>query len=141
MSMRPKGSGEIPAEAMRVVRAAFPKGSPAIRVRGELGSLFTDEEFADLFPAWGKPAWSPGRLAMVLVLQFVEGFTDRQAAEAVRARGDFKYALALELMASGFDAGLVPALRHPGLGHPFPRGPHQAERGGPADRQGRDAAA
>jgi transposase len=78
--MQPKGSGEIPAETVRVARRAFPKGSLAIRVRDELGPLFTEVEFADLFPARGKPAWSPGRLALVLVLQFVEGLTDRQAA-------------------------------------------------------------
>jgi len=69
-----------------VALAALPKGSLAIRIRDELGMLFRDEEFADLFPARGKPVRSPGRLAMVLVLQFVEGLTDRQAAEAVRAR-------------------------------------------------------
>ncbi|MFD7443655.1 hypothetical protein [Streptomyces sp. NPDC059909] len=37
MSMQPKGPGEIPAETVRVARAAFPKGSLAIRVRDELG--------------------------------------------------------------------------------------------------------
>lgn len=74
-----------------------PKGSLAIRVGDELGPLFMDEAFADLFPARGRPAWSPGRLALVLVLQFVEGLTDRQAAEAVRARIDYKYALGLDL--------------------------------------------
>ncbi|WP_141713801.1 transposase, partial [Streptomyces sp. AVP053U2] len=93
MSMHPKGSGEIPAETVRVARAAFPNGSPAIRVRDEPGSLFTDKESVDLFPTRGRPAWSPGRLALVPVLQSVEGLTDRQAAEAVRARIDFKYAL------------------------------------------------
>lgn len=111
MSMQPKGSGEIPAETVRVARAAFPKGSLAIRVRDELGPLFTDEEFADLFPARGKPAWSPGRLAVVLVLQFVEGLTDRQAAEAVRARIDFKYALGLELGDPGFDYSVLSEFR------------------------------
>ncbi|WP_138909498.1 transposase, partial [Streptomyces chryseus] len=111
MSMQPKGSGEIPAETVRVARAAFPKGSLAIRVRDELGSLFTDEQFADLFPVRGKPAWSPGRLALVLVLQFVEGLTDRQAAEAVRARIDFKYALALELADPGFDFSVLSEFR------------------------------
>lgn len=111
MSMQPKGSGEIPAETVRVARAAFPKGSLAIRVRDELGPLFTDGEFADLFPARGKPAWSPGRLALVLVLQFVEGLTDRQAAEAVRARIDFKYALGLELVDPGFDFSVLSEFR------------------------------
>lgn len=109
--MQPKGPGEIPAETVRVARAAFPKGSLAIRVRDELGPLFTDEEFADLFPVQGKPAWSPGRLALVLVLQFVEGLTDRQAAEAVRARIDFTYALALELADPGFDFSVLSEFR------------------------------
>ncbi|MFJ4009650.1 IS1182 family transposase [Streptomyces sp. NPDC090026] len=111
MSLQPKGSGLIPAETVRVARAAFPKGSLAIRVRDELGPLFTDEEFADLFPVRGRPAWSPGRLALVVVLQFVEGLTDRQAAEAVRARIDFKYALGLRLDDPGFDFSVLSEFR------------------------------
>ncbi len=109
--MQPKESGEIPAETVRVVRAAFPKGSLAIRVRDELGLLFTDEDFVDLFPVRGRPAWSPGRLALVLVLQFVEGLTDRQAAEAVRVRIDFKYALGLRLDDPGFDFSVLSEFR------------------------------
>jgi transposase len=111
MSMQPSGPGEVPAETVRVARAAFPKGSLAIRIRDELGPLFGDDEFADLFPTRGKPAWSPGRLALVLVLQFVEGFTDRQAAEAVRARIDFKYALGLDLDDPGFDFSVLSEFR------------------------------
>ncbi|PNE34919.1 transposase [Streptomyces eurocidicus] len=109
--MQPSGPSEVPAETVRVARAAFPRGSLAIRVRDELGPLFHDEEFADLFPVRGKPAWSPGRLALVLVLQFVEGLTDRQAAEAVRARIDFKYALGLELGDPGFDFSVLSEFR------------------------------
>ncbi|MDX2701220.1 transposase, partial [Streptomyces ipomoeae] len=111
MSMQPKGSGEIPAETVRVARAAFPKGSLAMRLRDELGPMFTDEEFADLFPARGRPAWSPAGLALVSVLQFVEGLTDRQAAEAVRARIDVKYALGLELDGPGFDFSVLSEFR------------------------------
>lgn len=111
MSMRPSGSDEVPAETMRVARAAFPKGSLAIRMRDELGVLFSDEQFAGLFPARGKRAWSPGRLAMVLVLQFVEGLTDRQAGEAVRARIDWKFALGLELTDPGFDFSVLSEFR------------------------------
>lgn len=111
VSMQPSGPSEVPAETVRVARAAFPKGSLAIRVRDELGQLFDDEEFADLFPSRGKPAWSPGRLALVLVLQFVEGLTDRQAAEAVRARIDFKYALGLDLDDPGFDFSVLSEFR------------------------------
>ncbi|MCG6499377.1 transposase, partial [Kitasatospora sp. A2-31] len=111
MSMRADGPGEVPVETVRVARAAFPKGSLAIRIRDELGVLFTDDQFADLFAVRGKPAWSPGRLALVLVLQFVEGLTDRQAAEAVRARIDFKYALGLELGDPGFDFSVLSEFR------------------------------
>jgi transposase len=109
--MQPREQGGIPLETVRVARTAFPKGSLAIRVRDELGVLFTDEQFADLFPTRGKPAWSPGRLALVLVLQFVEGLTDRQVAEAVRARIDFKYALGLELTDPGFDYSVLSEFR------------------------------
>jgi hypothetical protein len=68
MSLRPNGLTEIPAETARVARAAFPNGCLAMRVRDALGVLFTDEQFAELFAARGRPAWSPGRLALVLVL-------------------------------------------------------------------------
>jgi transposase len=73
MSLRPNGLTQIPVETSRVARAAFPKGCLAMRARDALGPLFTDEQFAELFAARGRPAWSPARLALVLVLQFVEG--------------------------------------------------------------------
>ncbi|GGT50224.1 hypothetical protein GCM10010207_58300 [Streptomyces atratus] len=111
MSMRPSGPGGVPAETARGAQAAFPKGSPAIRIRDELGPLFSDEEFTDLFPSRGKPAWSPGRSALVPVLQFMEGLTDRQAAEAVRARINFKYALGLDLADPGFDFSVLSEFR------------------------------
>jgi transposase len=111
MSLRPNGFTEIPGETARVARAAFPKGCLAMRARDALGALFADEQFAELFAARGRPAWSPARLALVLVLQFVEGLTDRQAADAVRARLDWKYALGLELTDTGFDASVLTEFR------------------------------
>jgi transposase len=111
MSLRPNGLTQIPAETSRVAWAAFPKGCLAIRARDALGPLFTDEQFAELFAVRGRPAWSPARLALVLVLQFVEGLTDRQAADAVRARLDWKYALGLDLCDSGFDASVLTEFR------------------------------
>jgi IS5 family transposase len=44
---------------------------------------------------------------LVTVLQFLEGLSDRQAAEAVRARIDWKYALSLELGDPGFDFSVL----------------------------------
>jgi transposase len=91
MSLQPEPIGPIPEETARVARAAFPKGTAYMRIRDELGVFYTDELFATLFSAEGQPAESPWRLALICVLQFAENLSDRQAADAVRARIDWKY--------------------------------------------------
>lgn len=103
--------GEIPAETERVARATYPKGNMYLTLRDELGQIYTDEQFASLFVWRGRPAESPGLLAMVTVMQFAEGLTDRQAAEAVRSRIDWKYALGLELTDSGFAHSILSEFR------------------------------
>jgi transposase len=74
-----------------------------MQLRDTLGTISTDEAFADLFPTHGQPGEAPWRLALVTVFQFLEGLTDRQAADAVRDRLAWKYALSLELTDVGFD--------------------------------------
>ncbi|SDS12077.1 Transposase [Actinoplanes derwentensis] len=93
----------VPELTARVVRASFPKGTLAVRIRDALGPVFGDSAFALAFPAVGRPAASPGVLALVSVLQYAEGLSDRQAADQVRARMDWKYLLGLELDDPGFD--------------------------------------
>jgi transposase len=111
MSMRPLPAPEVPESTARVARAAFPRGCLAMRLRDELGAVFTNEQFASAFPRRGGPAVPPGMLAMVSVLQFAERLTDRQAAEAVRARIDWKYALSLQLTDPGFDYSVLSEFR------------------------------
>ncbi len=82
-----------------------------MRMRDELGPVFADEDFADLFPRRGQPAVAPWRLALVTVMQFAENLTDRQAADAVRARLDWKYALSLDIEDSGFDFSVLSEFR------------------------------
>jgi transposase len=103
MSLGQRVNYLIPAETQRVARAAFPKGCLCWRIADGLGALYRDEQFAVLFPTRGQPGAAPGRLALATGLQFVEGLSDRQAAEAVRGRIDWKYALGLELTDTGFD--------------------------------------
>ena len=100
--MIPSRMNERPLETERVARAAFPKGNMYMELRDKLGVLYEDEQFAHLFEWRGRPAESPGMLAMVTVMQYAEGLSDRQAAEAVRSRIDWKYALGLELSDTGF---------------------------------------
>ncbi len=82
-----------------------------MRMRDELGELYHDQQFAELFPRRGRPAESPGRLAWVTVMQFAEGLSDRQAADAVRGRLDWKYVLGLELTDPGFDYSVLSEFR------------------------------
>src|SRR5215212_4734116 len=107
MSLKPDPIQPVPEETARVARAAFRKGNPLLSLRDELGAIFTDTDFADLFPKLGQPALPPWRLALVTILQFREDLPDRRAAEAVRARIDWKYLLGLELTDPGFDHSVL----------------------------------
>lgn len=105
--MRLCDSQAVPPETARVARAAFPKGNPYLTLRDEFGSVFRDEDFEDFYPRLGKPALPPWRLALVTLVQYRENLSDRQAAEAVRARIDVKYLLGLPLADAGFDFSVL----------------------------------
>src|SRR5215475_13940095 len=111
MSMQPQPWPEVPAETARVARRAFRTGALAIRARDELGGWYDDEGFAAAYGVRGRPGISPAQLAMVTVLQFTEDLTDRQAADAVRGRLDWKYCLGLELDDEGFDFSVLSEFR------------------------------
>ena len=111
MSMQPQPWPEVPAETARVARRAFRKGTLAIRARDELGSWYDDAEFAAAYRVRGRPGISPAQLAMVTVLQFTGNLTDRQAADAVRGRLDWKYCLGLALEDDGFDFSVLSEFR------------------------------
>ena len=101
----------IPDATASVAQAAFPHGNPYMRMRDTLGPIYSNSDFAALFPKTGQPAQAPAQLALVLVMQFVEGLSDTQAADAVRARIDWKYALALDLTDPGFDSSVLSEFR------------------------------
>jgi transposase len=107
MSLRSEEIGPVPEETARVARAAFAGGNLYVQMRDVLGAVYDDARFAHLFAARGRPAEAPWRVALVTVMQFAEGLSDRQAAEAVRARIDWKYALGLELTDPGFDFSVL----------------------------------
>jgi transposase len=107
MSLRAQLPTPVPDETARVARAAFPHTNTYLNLRDELGTLFADADFAPLYPTRGQPAAAPWRLALVTVMQFIENLSDRQAAEAVRARIDWKYALGLELTDRGFHSTVL----------------------------------
>ena len=111
MSMQPRPWPDVPELTARMARASSPKGNLAMRIREELGEVYADTRFAAAFGVRGRPGISPGQLMMASVLQFSENLTDRQAAEAVRDRMTWKYALGLELEDPGFDASVLSEFR------------------------------
>jgi transposase len=111
MSLHPHLIAPVPEETARVARAAFPKGHPYLTFREALGTIFQDEDLASLYAHTGQPGFTPWRLALVTILQFRENLADRQAAEAVRARIDWKYLLGLELTDPGFDFSVLSEFR------------------------------
>src|SRR6266699_1400189 len=111
MSLKPMPIPPVPEEMARVARAVFPRGNVLMQMRDTLGTICPDEAFVDLFPTHGQPAEAPWRLALITVFQFMEHLTDRQAADAVRSRLDWKYALSLELTDPGFDHTVLSEFR------------------------------
>ena len=84
-----------------------------MKMHDELGTIYCDSDFQELYPArCGKSAISPAKLALITVMQFAEGLSDTQAADAVRSRIDWKYALGLDLTDSGFDSSVLSEWRN-----------------------------
>ncbi|SRR6266487_5662454 len=111
MSLQPQAIPPIPEETARVARAIFPSGNRYMRLRDELGTIYTDEQFVALYPANGQFAEQPWRIALLLVMQYMENYTDRQAAEAMKTRIGWKYVLSLELTDAGFDFSVLSEFR------------------------------
>jgi transposase len=118
MTRRPHPLPPVPEATAVVVQAAFPKGNLYVDLRTEFGTLYEQDLFADLYADRGHPIEvAPWRLALVVVMQYIEGLTDRQAADAVRRCMDWKYALSLELTDAGFHFTLLHDFRQRLLAH------------------------
>ncbi len=92
---------EIPTRTAEVAKKVFKKGNRYLKIRDEMGIVFENETFRHLFSHQGRAAEAPGNLAIILVMQHLEGLSDREAAAQVGARIDWKYMLGLELEDEG----------------------------------------
>ncbi len=101
----------VPPDTAAAAAKAFRKGNLYVRMRDRFGSIFTDQDFAALYPRRGQPGYAPWRLALVTLVQYLEHLSDEQAAEQVRARIDLKYLLGLEVGNAGFDASVLSEFR------------------------------
>jgi transposase len=117
VSLQPMSIPPVPADTARLAKVVFKKGNLYMTIGDQIGYLFADIDFADLYAADGSPAISPARLALVTIFQFMEHVTDREAAELVRARIDWKYALRLPLDDTGFDFSVLSDFRERLVAH------------------------
>ena len=111
MSLQPQAQYTVPLETAKVTHAVFPHGNLCMTMSKRLSEFIDDETFSHLFEAKGQPAESPWRLTLVTILQFLEGLSDRQTADAVRSRIDWKYLLCLELTDTGFNHTVLSEFR------------------------------
>src|SRR5215470_8619910 len=111
MSLPTQPLDVIPEETTRVARAAFPHSTRFMQMRDALGTIYDHPAFEALYPQRGKPAEAPWRLALITVMQYAADLSDRAAADAVRSRIDWKYALSLELTDPGFHYAVLAKFR------------------------------
>jgi transposase len=123
MTWRSESLPPVPETTAAMVKAAFPKGNLYVDLHAEFGAIYNDAAFADLYAKnRGRPVEvAPWRLALVTVMQYMEGLTDRQAADAVRRCMDWKYALSLDLSDAGFNFTLLHDFRERLLLHQRPQ--------------------
>ena len=75
------------------------------------GPSFRTRTLPPCSPRGANRACPRGGWRLVTIMQFRENLADRQAAEAVRARIDWKYLLSLELTDPGFDFSVLSEFR------------------------------
>jgi IS5 family transposase len=91
-------------DAAALCRQLVPDGSVEAFLADHRHQLFPDELFEDLFPSRrGRPSVPADVVASVMVLQALEGLSDRDAARALRDRISWKVACGLALDDEGFD--------------------------------------
>lgn len=101
----------IPAETERVVKATLKKSNKYVILRDELGAIYQDELFAGLYCSHGAESIPPGLVAQLVVIQYIEGLSDRTLMEQLPVRMDWKYFLGLELTHAGFDHSVLSEFR------------------------------
>ena len=111
MSLNPQRNMDIPEETARLIRIVIPKGNIYTRMRDRLGTCFNDEQFKGMYARVGQPGYSPWRLALVSIIQYMEDLSDRQVSEELPVRVDWKYLLGLEVEEPGFHYSILSEFR------------------------------
>jgi len=111
MCLKPQAPRAMPIEMLPLGIALLAPDNPYRLVGERLYEEYREADFADLYPVEGQPALSPVDLAFVTVFQDMEDLSDRQAAEAMRVRLDWKFALHHPVDYVGFNFSVLSEYR------------------------------
>jgi transposase len=111
MCLKIQSPWPMPEETGRIGKMLLEENDPYRLSGDQLFEKWKEEEFADLYSSEGKPGYSPVILAFVSVFQCMERLADRQAAQALRMRLNWKHALHLPLEDAGFDFSVLSEFR------------------------------
>ena len=93
--------GDLLDDVVRFCDDVVPSSSVYAMLHRERDRLFPDELFADLFSDRGRRSVPPSVVATVMVLQRLEGLSDREAVERYTFDARWRYAAAV----GGYDTG------------------------------------
>ena len=111
MCLKPHVPRIMPIKMQRLGDILLAADSPYRLVGDRMYAECRETDFADLYPSEGQPALSPVDLAFVTIFQYLEDLSDRQAAEAMRVRLDWKYALHQTVDYAGFNFSVLSEYR------------------------------
>lgn len=96
----------IPTDTAKAVRAVFGSGNFYMITGEQANLLFSGILLDDPARRFQKPVRILADLYLITIFQYLETLPDFQAADAVRDRRDWKYALHLPLNVTGFQASM-----------------------------------
>lgn len=91
----------IPAETVKAARSVFGQSNFYLTIGDQVDRLFDGVALIDPSGRFLKPPQTTAMLYLITIFQFVETLPDHQAADALRKRADWKYALHLHLASPG----------------------------------------
>lgn len=111
MCLKVQPPWQMPEGTRRIGQHLLEEKNTYRLIGDDLFAKLNEQDFVDLYPSDGQPGLSPVILAFVTVFQFLEKLPDRQAAESLRMRLDWKYALHLPLEYEGFNFSVLSEFR------------------------------
>ena len=115
---RPASIPPLPLDTADAARSTFNIENVYLSIGDQIDQLFSDLKLADLDSSGARQANKLCKLAMITSFQFAENLPDRLAAQSLRSRTDWMYALHLSLVNPGLEPASLCEFRQQLLSNP-----------------------